>query len=223
MPTNSPSDPNSDQSRDCDGAVPNSLAALNTRMNTSCLTRIMRPDFVQLKITVEDSGFTASTRKGAVLRADQPRHQPDPIGVNAAGGSSYVSTIPSYLPGRHQFDYGLQSSIISIASLHPFEWQLPGLAHSSRCLRYAIGGWQLTGLLTVQSGGPLTVVAGKDQSGTALSNDRAWYVGGVDPYGGDACGTKAPCVNYLPAFNLSPEGSWGNVQKGSLRGPDWIV
>jgi hypothetical protein len=76
----------------------------------------------------------------------------------------------------------------------------------------------LTGLLTVQSGGPLTIVAGKDQSGTALSNDRAWYVGGVDPYGGNGCGTKAPCVNYLnPAFNLSPEGSRGNVEKGSLR------
>jgi hypothetical protein len=33
------------------------------------------------------------------------------------------------------------------------------------------------------------------------------------------------CVNYLnpAAFILPPQGSWGNVGKGSLRGPDLIV
>jgi hypothetical protein len=67
----------------------------------------------------------------------------------------------------------------------------------------------------------MTVIAGKDQSGTALADDRAYYVGGVDPYGGNACGSKAPCVNYLnpAAFTLPAQGSWGNVGKGALRGP----
>ena len=150
---------------------------------------------------------------------------PTTVGVNAAGGSSYVSPIPWYLPGRHQFDYGPSEFDHQHRLVASFVWQLPGLAHSSRFLRYAIGGWQLTGLLTAQSGGPLTVVAGKDQSGTALGNDRAYYVGGVDPYGGNACGAKAPCVNYLnpAAFILPPQGSWGNVGKGSLRGPDLVV
>jgi hypothetical protein len=35
---------------------------------------------------------------------------------------------------------------------------------------------------------------------------------------------KNPCVNYLDpaAFTLPPQGSWGNVGKGALRGPDLV-
>ena len=46
-------------------------------------------------------------------------------------------------------------------------------------------------------------------------------VTGVDPYGGNACGNSAPCVNYLnpAAFTIAPIGGFGNVGKGSLRGP----
>lgn len=71
----------------------------------------------------------------------------------------------------------------------------------------------------------MTVLAGKDQSGTATADDRAYYVGGVDPYGGSACATnKNACVNYLNpgAFTLPPQGSWGNVGKGALRGPGLV-
>jgi hypothetical protein len=146
---------------------------------------------------------------------------PTTVGVQAAGGSSYVSPIPWYLPGRHQFDYGPSEFDHQHRLVTSFIWQSPALGHNSRFVRYALGGWQLTGLLSAQTGGPMTVIAGKDQSGTALADDRAYYVGGVDPYGGNACGSKASCVNYLnpAAFTLPVQGSWGNVGKGALRGP----
>ncbi|HEV3331219.1 MAG TPA: carboxypeptidase regulatory-like domain-containing protein [Bryobacteraceae bacterium] len=150
---------------------------------------------------------------------------PTTVGVAAAGGSSFVSPIPWYLPGRHQFDYGPSEFDHQHRLTTSFVWQLPALAHSSRPVRYIVGGWQLSGLLSAQTGGPMTVIAGKDQSGTATADDRAYYVGGVDPYGGTACGSKAPCVNYLnpAAFTLPPQGSVGNVGKGSLRGPGMFV
>jgi carboxypeptidase family protein/TonB-dependent receptor-like protein len=147
---------------------------------------------------------------------------PTTVGVAAAGGSSFVSPIPWYMPGRHQFDYGPSEFDHRHRLATSFVWQLPALSHSSKPLRYALGGWQLTGLISAQTGGPMTVIAGKDQSGTATADDRAYYVGGVDPYGGNACATnKNPCVNYLnpTAFQLPAQGTFGNVGKGALRGP----
>lgn len=142
------------------------------------------------------------------------------VGVSAAGGSSWVSPIPWYLPGRHQFDRGPSEFDHTHHLVTSFMWQLPKLSGKPAVLRYAFGDWSLNGLLSAQTGGPMTVVAGKDQSGTATSNDRAYYVGG-DPYGNTACGSKAPCVSYLnsAAFALPSQGSWGNVGKGALRGP----
>jgi len=50
------------------------------------------------------------------------------------------------------------------------------------------------------------------------------YVSGQDPYGANACGSKAPCINYLnpAAFTLPAQGTYGNMGKGALRGPDMI-
>ena len=141
------------------------------------------------------------------------------VGVSAAGGSSWVSPVPWYMPGRHQFDKGPSEFDHTQRLVTSFVWQLPQFGKQPRWMKYTLGGWNVNGLISAQTGGPLTVVAGKDMSGTATNNDRAYYVGG-NPYGNSGC-SKAPCVNYLntAAFTLPPQGSWGNVGKGALRGP----
>lgn len=47
---------------------------------------------------------------------------------------------------------------------------------------------------------------------------------GIDPYGSNACGSKPPCVSYLNpnAFALPAQGTYGNMGKGALRGPNLI-
>ena len=149
---------------------------------------------------------------------------PTTVGVQAVGGSSYVSPIPWYLPGRHQFDRGPSEFDHTHRLVATFIWQLPKLTAAPRAVRYTAGNWQLSGLVTGQSGGPITVIAGKDLSGTALGADRGVYVAGADPYGTTACGSKAPCVSYLNplAFALPAQGTYGNLGKGVLRGPNLI-
>lgn len=94
----------------------------------------------------------------------------------------------------------------------------------SAWLRYTVGGWQWSGIVTAQSGGPFTVLAGTDRSQTGLGTDRASFTG-LAPYGGNACGRAAPCVNYLnpAAFTVASVGGFGNVGKGSLRGPNLVT
>lgn len=146
---------------------------------------------------------------------------PTTPGVSAAGGSSWVSPIPWYLPGRHQMDTGPSEFDHTQRFTLSYVWNLPGPTGASRLVRSVVGGWQLTGLFTAQTGSPLTVVNTKDVSGTGTGNDRAVYVGGTDPYGSNACGSKAPCVSWLnpAAFTMAAAGQFGNVGKGALRNP----
>ena len=137
-----------------------------------------------------------------------------------AGGNS---PIPWYLPGRHQFDRGPSDFDRTHRVVASFVYSLPALRSSPAAVRYLVGGWGLSGIFTGQTGYPFTVTYGKDASGTALSSDRAVLLSNAT-IGSGACGTAAPCVDYLvpSAFGAPAAGTYGNLGKGSLRGPNLI-
>ena len=148
---------------------------------------------------------------------------PAGMGVSTISQSDY-SAIPWNFPGRHQNDYGPSEFDRTHRFILSYVWDLPKFTGHSAWLRYTVGGWEWTGIFTAQNGAPFTVRAGTDRSLTGLSSDRASFVGNVDPYGGNACGNTAPCVNFLnpAAFTVAPLGGFGNVGKGSLRGPNYF-
>ncbi len=133
------------------------------------------------------------------------------------------SPIPWYMPGRHQFDRGPSDFDRTHRLVASFVYNLPGLTSAPLAVRYIAGGWSLSGILTAETGYPFTVTYGKDASGTALGTDRPVLLSN-DVYGAGACGSSAPCVNYLmaSAFGAPAAGTFGNLGKGSLRGPDLI-
>jgi len=90
-----------------------------------------------------------------------------------------------------------------------------------------VNGWNMSGIVQVSSGLPLTITSSADLSGTGLLKDRAVLVNGVQPYGSGGCNTTSvSCVNFIApgAFTTPVPGTAGNVRKGSLQGPgytDW--
>src|SRR5262249_24800125 len=133
-----------------------------------------------------------------------------------------LSPIPWNMPRRHQMDYGPSQFDRTHRFVASYVWSLPEWTGANQFVRSVIGGWQLSGIATAQTGDPLTILAGSDQSQTGLNADRAVQVG--SPRGGNACGSTAPCVNYLDpaAFQLPPIGTFGTVRKGGLRGPGYF-
>ncbi len=129
--------------------------------------------------------------------------------------------VPWNFPNARLMDRGPSAWDRKHRGVVSWVWQLPVLSKAGRGLRTAFGDWQVSGIFTGQSGGPVTITAGRDQSQTALGQDRAVIV--AAPYGAGACKT-APCVDYLVpgAFQLPVVGAFGNVGKGSLRGPDYF-
>jgi hypothetical protein len=138
-----------------------------------------------------------------------------------AGGSSLASPVLWFQPGRHAFDRGPSEFDHTNRFVTSFVYQAPKLAKSNTLVRYALGGWQISGIIQAQSGSPLTVLAGKDLSGSALGADRGVYNSALSPYGVSNCGTLAHCKNYMniAAFSLPAQGTIGSVGKGQFRGP----
>jgi len=96
------------------------------------------------------------------------------------------------------------------------------LRNKNWALRGVAGGWQFSGIVSAQTGGPLTLEAGLDQSKTGIGYDRAVLVSrDATVYGAGACGSVAPCVSYInpKAFALPAVGTFGNVGKGTFRSP----
>jgi hypothetical protein len=131
-----------------------------------------------------------------------------------------------------------------------YVWDLPfgkgkRIAPDSKVVDLLVGGWQMTGIYTLQSGRPFTVVSGTDRSNTGGGNDRPIIVGdwrvnnpGPDRWfnpcrivqtlnaQGQIVETRTGCAQGdSPAWLLPVAGSatvvgvFGNAGRNILRGP----
>lgn len=142
-------------------------------------------------------------------------------GSNNDIGSDSASTLPSTDPNRHSFDYGPSDFDHAHRLVTSYVLLLPAFKNTNAVVRQVIGNWELSGIVTLQSGGAFTVTAGKDQSQTGLNKDRGVQAPGVNPFQHGVCTGSVHCVNWLnpAAFNLPAIGTFGTMAKDSLRGP----
>jgi hypothetical protein len=142
-----------------------------------------------------------------------------PPGAGVTGFDTY-SARPWDDPLRHSFDRGPSEFDHTHRFVGSYVWQLPALTKSSGLIHNALGDWQFSGIVQAQTGRPITILSGVNNSGTGIGQDRANIVGSA--YGSGACaGITKPCQDYLiPAsFVANATGTFGNIGKGSLRFP----
>lgn len=147
-----------------------------------------------------------------------------PIGGDGSStiGADTTSTLPWFSAGRHQMDYGPSVNNYNNHMVVSYVWALPALASYNRVTRGVLGSWEWNGIVTAESGGDFTVLAGSDISTTGLGEDRAVQVPGQQIFNAaGACGTRAPCVNYFnpKAFVNPAAGGFGDTAKDSITGP----
>ena len=128
------------------------------------------------------------------------------------------SGIPRGTPNGRSFDSGPSDFDHAHRAVVSYVWDIPGVkGANSKVLGRLLNGWQNTAIFQYQTGGPLTIKSGVDNSRTGLNNDRAILTGQpIDrPTGID------PVVQFFNtgAFALNPPGTFGVLGKGALRGP----
>jgi hypothetical protein len=117
--------------------------------------------------------------------------------IHAMYGPLYSGNSGSSVDVRHSF----VSTLV---------WNLPTLQNHSRLVRGPIGGWQLSGIIHLQTGFYYTVL-GSTSIGTRVAD-----------YLGDNALMPNPSPNAWinpAAFAAAPTGRWGTAGPGSVEGP----
>ena len=126
-------------------------------------------------------------------------------------------------------DRGLSDIDHPHAMSFSYVYEFPKLRQGYRALQALANGWRTSGLIQHHSGDTLTAYVGSDNSKTGLGQDRAQKDPIQSAYlyqaGGGRCVAGKSCVNWLnpSAFSIPTQTGvgtgYGNVVKGSLRGP----
>jgi Carboxypeptidase regulatory-like domain/TonB dependent receptor len=126
-------------------------------------------------------------------------------------GNGFLAN-PFDLPANYgPLDYDRQS-VLSIAHL----WELPFGRHGNNMKQTLLGGWQLNGIFTWDSGVPLTITA--NPIGCACPNSAVLAsFTGANPVLDDA-GTQ---ILNPAAFTAPALGQFGNVGRGAVRAPGY--
>ncbi|HEV2232764.1 MAG TPA: TonB-dependent receptor [Terriglobia bacterium] len=139
------------------------------------------------------------------------------IGADAGGGSAFNNKFDinnGYGPCNWDLTHSADVSLV---------YDLPRVRAFHGPADKFLNGWETTSIITAQTGGPFTVSAGQDNSGSGSPNsDTADQINAniARPAGV----TQLQEYFNTAAFVANPKGTFGNVGRNSLRGPGaWNV
>ena len=100
-----------------------------------------------------------------------------------------------------------------------FIWNIPLFQSSKGLRRVLLGGWQINGILTLQTGLPFSATAGVDRSLAGVGLDRADLLGPVATYNDQSNNSKVARYFDTSAFALPALGTFGTAGRNILTGP----
>jgi hypothetical protein len=143
------------------------------------------------------------------------------LGTQGLNDSAFFSAgLPN--PFDIRFNRGIAEMNIRLISITDFIYDAPLLKNRNNLIRQIAGGWEVSGIWTLQSGYPFGIVGGdgNNNSGSLQGGDRGDVVPGV---GWNVHrGSKAQWLNnyFNPlAFVVNPSGTFGDTGKNFLTGP----
>ncbi len=129
------------------------------------------------------------------------------------------------VPHQNNFNLAADRGLSEFDRRHVFRWSwvygLPQF-HVQPVVNWIASGWELSGITSIISGAPFTVVTGRDNSLSGQGNDRPDLVG--DPNnlpGGRSRGDKVARFFNTAAFTPNQTGRFGNVGRNTMTGPSY--
>ena len=100
--------------------------------------------------------------------------------------------------------------------------QLPSPIRSN-ALKYVTNGWQMNGIVSLQSGAPLTIATGVDNSFSGIGQDRVDVVGDPKLESGRSKADQIARWFNTAAFRENAPGTFGTLGRNTERGPGLAV
>jgi hypothetical protein len=122
-------------------------------------------------------------------------------------------------PDNLHADYGLSDFHRAHVFSASWVWNLPALENTAVPVRVLLGGWELSGLVRLASGNPFSVISGRDNSLTAVGNDRPDVT--RDPNLPTDRSRQDLIARYFntDAFRANATGRFGNAGRNTIIGP----
>jgi hypothetical protein len=128
-------------------------------------------------------------------------------------------------PNDYHLDYGPLPFDVNQNWVTSLLWQPhANSSYRSKFLEYTVGGWQIGGIATVQSGTPLNLLSGFDNSFTGNGEDTPDVVGG---WGSWKLSESRPTASKVAewfnpqAFKQNAIGTFGQLSENALRNPGY--
>ena len=86
-------------------------------------------------------------------------------------------------------------------------------------MRFLVDGWELNGIVSIESGLHFNVVSGRDNSGTGINSDRPDLVGNPFLPGDRPRGEQIARYFDAAAFRQNPAGTFGTAGRNLIAGP----
>lgn len=137
--------------------------------------------------------------------------------------ASYVAfdgSLGTYPYGQQWLDYGPSDYNRKLRFTASLNYRLPG--PKTGALRHALGGWQINGITTLQTGGPLNFLLGYDNSLSGIGNDRVDLVGDFHLSGDRPRGEKILKSFDTSAFKPGKPGTFGTLGRNAGIGSGTI-
>ena len=138
----------------------------------------------------------------------------DDMGTNSNAGGRTMDDFDI------QRDYGPSNWSIPHRFVASYIYELPFFRNSQTVVGTLLGGWQLAGVTTLQSGTPINVTIGTDRANTGSPNQRPDVVG--TPSSNCGAGNLVNCIDAT-AYALPAQFTFGNAERNHLRGPKRVV
>ncbi len=198
QPTPGSSDPVSEQARRPFAAAFPQFRVINT------LSDIAHSNYNSLQVSAQRSAANLTFRASYTFSKS----------LDEASGAGGFYRGPVEDSRNLRRDYGRSDFDIRHRFTVTYAWRVPAPTRLPGWLHALASNWQLNGITTLQSGGPLNITLPFDNSGTAEFRDRPNLVGNAHvPF--------SPTGPYLnPAAFAQPlSGTYGNLRRNTFSGP----
>jgi hypothetical protein len=139
-------------------------------------------------------------------------------GLDILSSTSFEGNGNTYPYGSIDRDYAVSNFDRTGRFIASFNYALPSPAGSA-VAKYLLGGWQTNGILSLQTGGPLNIATGVDNSLSGIGQDRVDIVGDPRLPGGRSQNDKILRWFNTDAFRENALGTFGTLGRNTGRGP----
>jgi hypothetical protein len=180
-------------------AITPTLYSLTTRWDSAQGSRLTRTNggdsnYHALQIGVDRRLVAGLLFKAAYTWSKTIDNASEILGV--ANSNSPQNTVVPAMFGGLTIDRGLSMTDRPHRAVFSYVYQLPFMKKGYPVLRQVLGGWQLSGVTTFESGRPLTISNGLDADGIGGNYDRPNFNPNGTPGVRAQCATAA-CTSYI--------------------------